>query len=613
MYKQKYVFSSQEKNGESVVCVRPEDLYTKERGYGFITEQNMEQDGDLMIPELNGGFMPVPWYRMLDIPAVRQKRYGCGINGSELSADAGGENGRQIPLRFKCRVPADGSYQITVTIHSEEEMSDIRIFMGRRSLSVYQDKLSAGEVFCRKMFMEVCGIIPRGQEAVYDEQCIELTVTADRPCLSEVIIESAECPVLYIAGDSTVTDQSAEYPYAPQTSYAGWGQMMPYFIQGKLPVSNHAHSGLTTESFREEGHYAIPMSRAKAGDYMLFQFAHNDQKLTHLKAQEGYLVNLERYINECREKGMYPLLVTPVARNSWRGNDGTYNDLLKEYADVCLELGSRMEVPVLDLHRLSMEFILHLQKEGAKKYFYPSDYTHHNDFGAQQMAAMVCREIRRTCKNWGSTCQSGNAGNEVNKKNADNNAEAAGYRWLAAQIKDEPVLWGEPDNVEPLKSPEGFFVEGTQEEFEEPDRTSDLLLRAEALDMVIRRAGFFITNVYNDFFTDIVGHEWYAGAVECGLQNGIIMEGMCADGKFRPLEPVTRLDFVIFLMMAYGSRKTLPQMQACPYDGLADETSKRLVSAACQLGVLALDGTDGLRDHISRHEGAEICRNLKIM
>ena len=607
MYKQKYIFYSQEQTEESAICVKAEDLYNKERGYGFITEQNMEQDEDLMIPELNSGFMPVPWYRMLDIPAVQQKSYGCVIgDSSEMSTGVREENGRQIPLRFKCRVPSDGSYQIRITIRSEEEMSDIRIFSGRRCLAAYRDRLPAGETLCQEIFMEVCGIIPRGQESVYDEQCIELAVTADKPCLSEIAIESVECPVLYIAGDSTVTDQSAEYPYAPQTSYAGWGQIMPYFIQGKLSVSNHAHSGLTTESFREEGHHAIPMSRAKAGDYMLFQFAHNDQKLTHLKSQEGYLANLERYINECREKGMYPLLVTPVARNTWRGNDGIYNDLLEEYARVCLEVGERMKVPVVDLHRLSMEFIIRMGKEAAKKYFYPSDYTHHNDFGAQQMAAMVCREIRRTCKNWGSEDHTESAGNIEN-------AEDTGYRWLALQIKDEPALWGEPTYVEPLKSPEGFFVEGAREEFEEPDRPPDLLLRAEALDMVIRRAGFFITNVYNDLFTDIVGHEWYAGAVECGLQNGIITEEMCADGKFRPLEPVTRLEFITFLMMAYGSRKTLPEMQPCPYDNCVDESCKRIVSAAFQLGILAPDGADELKDSISRHEGAQMCRNLKIM
>lgn len=572
--------------------VGPEDFYTEERGFGFLTEQVMENIPHLMLPELNGGFLPVPWYRLLEPARIEQNDCGCMIcrkkAASENETASLSEKTRQIPLRFKCRVDAEGSYRVRVVIHAMEKMSDIRIFTGRRCLAAYQETLLPGETLIREMYTEVCGIIPRGQEKVYRERSIEVSVTADNPCLSEIEIEPVQCPVLYIAGDSTVTDQSAEYPYAPEASYAGWGQMLPFFINGRLTVSNHSHSGLTTESFRQEGHAAIPFARCKPGDYMLFQFGHNDQKLMHLKAQEGYRANLEAYITECRERGVHPLLVTPAARNTWRGNDGQYNDLLQEYADTCLEIGKCMSVPVLDLHRLSMEFILHLQKENAKKYFYPSDYTHHNDFGAKKMAGMICAEIRRTC------------------------TEGA-YQWLASQLSAAPVEWPEPVFVEPLQRPEGFAMENETSEWEEPDRPADLLLRAEALDMVIKRAGFFITNVYNDFFTDIIGHEWYAGAVECGLQNGILIEEDCKDKLFYPSEPVTLLDFAVFLMRAYGSRKTLPTVQSCPYDNLVGKDLQPYVSAACQLHVLAADGTDALDEPISRKQGSDICRSLKIM
>lgn len=578
MYQQTYFFPAasdcnklnhpdKERNAVSVMS---EDLYTEDIGYGFITEQNMKEQPLLLLPELNGGFMPVPWYHMLT-PAQTDNR-------------------RQLPLRFKCKVPSEGSYRVTVTIHAKEPMSDIRIFTGRRCLAAYLEKLSSGETFVQEMYTEVCGIIPRGQEQVYNDFCIEVSVTADHPQLSTITIEKIQCPVLYIAGDSTVTDQSAEYPYAPQTSYAGWGQMLPYFIKGALPVSNHSHSGLTTESFRCEKHADIPMNRVKPGDYMLFQFGHNDQKLLHLKAYEGYSANLKDYITECRDKGVYPIIVTPVARNSWRGSDGTYNDLLAEYADACLELGCRMNVPVLDLHRFSMEFIIKLQKEKAKKYFYPSDYTHYNDFGAQRMAAVICQEMKSVC----------------------HDREDA-YQWLAAQMKEEPNLWSEPEDIEVLQKPEGFVLKDVPEEFEEPDRPEDTLLRAEALDMVIRRAGFFMTNVYNDLFTDIVGHEWYAGVVECGLQNGIVTEDMCKDKKFKPSEPITLLDFICFLTLAYKSRRTLPKTQPCPYDGAVPKPLTSLVSAACQLGLLSADGTDLLNESITRHQGAALCRKLKIM
>ena len=167
--------------------------------------------------------------------------------------------------------------------------------------------------------------------------------------------------------------------------------------------------------------------------------------------------------------------------------------------------------------------------------------------------------------------------------------------------------------MEPLRKPEGFVSENESPEWEEPERPSDPLLRAEALDMIIRRAGFFITNVYNDLFPDIVGHEWYAGAVECGLQNGIVTGELCENGLFHPLEAITLLDFIVFLMRAYGSRKTLPDGLLSPYDTCVSQNLRPLVSAACQLGVLSGEGTDALDKTLSRKQGSDICRKLKIM
>ena len=52
-------------------------------------------------------------------------------------------------------------------------------------------------------------------------------------------------PTLYLAGDSTVTDQ----PMAPNAS---WGQMLPRFFAPRIAVANHAESGETLKSFVTE-------------------------------------------------------------------------------------------------------------------------------------------------------------------------------------------------------------------------------------------------------------------------------------------------------------------------------------------------------------------------
>ncbi len=592
-YTKKYFFYPSDT--EDAVTVTPDDLFTPERGYGFITEKNMQQQPLLKFPELNGGFLPLAWLQNTQLTRIVRDPYGCTVvsSGADSEGLESPDKNKQIPLRFKCRVPSEGCYKIHMRIRAPKTLSDIRIFTGRRLLCAWRPLLMEGEDLFLELFTNVCGIIPRGEEKQYNDLCIELSVTASQPYLSELEITRLipeECSVLYIAGDSTVTDQPADYPYAPEISYAGWGQMLPLYINGPLAVSNHAHSGLTTESFLSEGHAGIPFECAAKGDYMLFQFGHNDQKLMHLKAQEGYTSNLENYVKKCRDKKISPILVTPVARNSWRGNDGTYNDLLEEYAQAVLSLGKRLSVPVLDLHRLSMEFVIHLGREEAKKFFYPSDYTHFNDFGACLMAEMICKEIIRVCDK------------------ADDS-----YSRLAAALKQKVPSLPEPGTVKPPKCPDGFIMENNASEFAGPDRPDDLLLRAEAIDLVIRRAGFFMTNVYNDQFRDIIGHEWYAGCIECGLQNGMIDPDLCKDGKFHPLEPVTLQDFIIFLMMAYQSRRTLPAPESALYDDLPDQRIRPLIRAACTLGILSKDDADRLGQPITRSQGADICRQLTIL
>lgn len=587
MFIRKFDFRSGAVSGQAETAVNPQMLYTKEAGFGFVTEENFEAQPALQIAEINSGFEPAPWYRGSALTCISQDFGGCYIAQEEWT-----DQKRQIPLRFKCDVPAAGSYRVRVTLCPAQDERDVRIFVGRRQLGAYLAECPAGETRECRAVVNMSEIIPRGMEEPVCDRTLDLTVTADRPCISELEIEAAECPVLYIGGDSTVTDQPAEYPYAPEMSYAGWGQMLSCFLTDAAAVSNHSHSGLTTESFRQEGHYDIVKKYAKAGDYLFLQFGHNDQKLEHLKAREGYQENLAAYVEECREKGIHPLLVTPVARNSWKGSDGSYNDLLAEYADACAELGSRLGVPVLALHNLSRDFVTKKGREAAKRYFFPSDFTHHNDFGACKMAEFVCKEIMRTC--------------------ALHENEA--YRRLAGYVKGMQESMGEPRQVEPLTRPEGYAALSAAEALlENLERPEEELLRVDAMDMVIKSAGFFQTNVYNDYFDDVVGHEWYAGTVECALQNGILIPQVCDGRLCHPKEAVTLEHFIVFAMNGYLSRRAALPEKPCPYDGACQDWARACVRMAYQLGALELDGTDRLDERMSRGRGARILRQLKIL
>ena len=48
-----------------------------------------------------------------------------------------------------------------------------------------------------------------------------------------------------------------------------------------------------------------------------------------------------RYIKENQAKGVYPVLVTPIARNTWRLRDQTYLDLLEAVSYTHLDVYKR--------------------------------------------------------------------------------------------------------------------------------------------------------------------------------------------------------------------------------------------------------------------------------
>lgn len=548
----KYRFDHPKEDGRYVLAeeryqILPENN-AQSVSYGFLTEENRRLEKRLQISELNSGMDTVYWYQGADITSIQQDENGCYTDWKKEG---------DIPLTFVTDVPEEGNYQVTVAIYAGEDISDAMIFLGRRRLA-WKGSLKKGERFYRTFLTNICPIVPRTYSEAMEDKTLDVTLLGKGIHLTEVTVEGWDGPTLYIAGDSTVTDQSADYPYLPGNSYSGWGQMLSAYMGDQMAVSNHAHSGLTTESFRSEGHYQILYTRIKKGDICLFQFGHNDQKLMHLKAEEGYRKKLTEYIEEIQKKGALPVLVTPLARNSWKGNDGTYNDLLEPYARECIRLAEEKQIPCVDLHAKSMAFVKECGREAAKRFFFPSDYTHSNDYGALRFAGNV-------------------------------------YEDLAAAKLVEPkemIFWEMPKELPVLTIPEEYAGRKepfTEELFADLERPEDDLTRAEALEFVIQTMHFFPTNVYNDMFVDVIGHETYAGTVECAWQNGLIPEFMIQDNQFRPLEKITGKEFLAVLWNGYQSRKT--------------------VTAETETVIPEGFATEG---YIKRSTAAEICKKLHI-
>lgn len=359
-----FVFGDEKSKLKEHIAVPSGQVYCEEKGYGF-----------------------VPFLRFSDEVVDR-----FSGTGGWLPRETVTEVVNNWPLIFRCAVSEQGTYEMTIKIPGGENgLSNLNIYTGRRNLVRRDVNIQKQEVFTCQFFVQVCDYIPVVGKPACCDLSVYVSVLGEGACLSEVTITSVQVPTIYLGGDSIVADYEAYVPYNPLTNFGSWGQNLLQYMAG-VAISNQAHGGMTTNCFRDDGHWEIVSKNLRHGDIFMFQFGHNDQKRRYLSAHGGYAANLRWYIHQVRKLGAIPIIVTSLSRMPNKDDQGYY-DLLEEHAQACLKVGKEWEVPVIDLHQLSFELLCQMDTSKWKGYF--NDAAHTNDYGALLMAELVAKEIRR--------------------------------------------------------------------------------------------------------------------------------------------------------------------------------------------------------------------------
>ena len=241
-------------------------------------------------------------------------------------------------------------------------------------------------------------------------------------------------PVVFITGDSTVKNKDKD-----EDDMWGWGSMAnTVFDETKIDIINAAMAGRSCRSYLNEGRWEKVYNSLKPGDYVLIQFGHNDispidkpkyrgviataddtchvyhmqaakedlskqnvidQKLKSNTQVGSYEVvfsfgwYLKKFIQDVREKGATPILVSLTPRNEWpEGKMERRNDSYGVwYRQVAKDTG----VEFVDLHNLAADFYDKKcgSKEKANKYF-KKDHTHTSLLGAKTNAKCVAQGLK---------------------------------------------------------------------------------------------------------------------------------------------------------------------------------------------------------------------------
>jgi len=220
-------------------------------------------------------------------------------------------------------------------------------------------------------------------------------------------------PVVWITGDSTVKNADKD-----KNGMWGWGALADkIFNLKKITPYNAAMAGRSTRSYIREGRWEKVYNSLKPGDFVLIEFGHNDIcPITDQKARgvipsaadtcHVYKMDngqyamvysfgwyLKKMIDDTREKGATPILVSLTTRNEW--NNGKVERRNDSYGKWYRQVVDATGVEFLDLHNIIADYLdKHYNSKAKAAEYFNHDHTHTSLKGATNNALLVAKGLK---------------------------------------------------------------------------------------------------------------------------------------------------------------------------------------------------------------------------
>ncbi len=223
-------------------------------------------------------------------------------------------------------------------------------------------------------------------------------------------------PVVFITGDSTVKNTDKD-----EDGMWGWGALADeIFDTKKITIQNSAQAGRSCRSYLREGRWDKVVNDLQSGDFVLIQFGHNDtgneiahgklrneiasaadsSHVFHIQTQDAaynevvYTFGwyLRKFIDDVRQKGATPILVSLTPRNEWP--DGKIERRNDSYGKWYRTVAEETQCEFVDLHNLTADSMDKMGQEKAKAY-YKNDHTHTSKAGARLNAKNVAKGLKK--------------------------------------------------------------------------------------------------------------------------------------------------------------------------------------------------------------------------
>jgi lysophospholipase L1-like esterase len=192
-----------------------------------------------------------------------------------------------------------------------------------------------------------------------------------RPALPTA--KNPNLPSIYLVGDSTVRNGRGD----GADGQWGWGEsLVDFFDSSKINVVNRAIGGRSSRTYITEGRWDELLTMLKPGDFVLFQFGHNDAgPLDDTKRARGTLPGvgdesreidnpitkkhevvytygwyMRKYVADTLAKGAIPIICSPIPRKSWK--DGKIVGWADSYGGWARQVAVTAKINFVDLNEI---------------------------------------------------------------------------------------------------------------------------------------------------------------------------------------------------------------------------------------------------------------------
>jgi len=144
-----------------------------------------------------------------------------------------------------------------------------------------------------------------------------------------------------------------------QTRNTGYGFGFCANLTNDVTCVNDSKDGASIETYIKEGDWEKAL--AEMPDYMLIQFAHNDDETVEHQSQSKnpqaeYSTILKRFVEQALEHGIVPVLITPLAHRN-DGADGRINSRQLADSEALKKVAREKHTPLVDLQAESIAYL----------------------------------------------------------------------------------------------------------------------------------------------------------------------------------------------------------------------------------------------------------------